>query len=291
LTLWVANAWPQDNTLQGTEFLDSRRPEAWAMNYFTSVSLFSGFGAPRGREFGSVELGAEMDWIPRLSDAQRKVGFNGTKDEDLNKAPVFARPRVTVGLPGRFSLSLSYLPPIRIFGLEPNLFALALERPLYEQGPWTVGARLYGQIGDAKGAVTCPGAVAKFPPGAAENPYGCEKKSMDKAVQRYAGLEFSAAYRIERLGGLTPYLTVAGNYLDTEVRVHAETYGVHDRRRLKAETWTFSLGAGASYPLTDRFTLSVGMFYSPLWVARPPDASNQNDGLANVRALLSYRWR
>lgn len=275
--------------IRDTELLHSERPEAWAMNYFTSATLLSGLSVPRSRAPGSIEIGAELDWIPQLSSAQQRVGFNGTKDEDLNKAPIFGRPRVTIGLPWQFALTLSYVPPIRIFGIKPNLFAFALERPLYAHNSWTIGMRLYGQIGSAEGAFTCPGEAVQFSPGSPGNIYGCEKKSADKSFQHYAGFELSGAYRIERLRGLTPYIAVAGNFLDTQVNVNAQTFGILDRTRLKAETWTFSASAGMAYPLTNKLTLSVGMFYSPLWVTRPPAASSQNDALFNVRALLSYQ--
>lgn len=287
--LFAVSAGEAQEVISGTERLDSDRPEAWAMNYVTSVTLLAAFGVPRSRELGSVELGGELDWIPQLSDAQRRVGFNGTKEEDLNKAPVFGRPRVTLGLPGRFALTLSYLPPITIFGVKPNLFAFALERPLYESDSWNFGIRLYGQVGDVEGAFTCSAEVARFSPGSPQNPYGCGAKSHDKSSQSYGGLEFSGAYRIEQAGGLTPYLAVAGNFLDTEVRVNAETFGVADRRRLTSETWTFSLSAGLSYPVDDRLSLSIGMFYSPLRVTRPPANSSYDDGLVNVRALIAYR--
>lgn len=275
--------------IKETEFLHSERPEAWAMNYVTSATLLSGFGAPRSRAPGSIEVGAELDWIPQLSSEQRRVAFNGTSEADLNKAPIFGRPRVTFGLPGRFALTLSYVPPIPVFGLKPNLFAFALERPLYERDAWIVGMRLYGQIGTVEGAFTCSGDVVKFSPGSPENIYGCEKKSADQSSQHSAGFELSGAYRIERLRGLTPYIAVAGNFLDTRVQVKAQTYGILDRNRLEAETWTFSASVGATYPLAKRLMLSVGMFYSPLWVTRPPAASSQNDDFINVRALLMYQ--
>jgi len=279
------------NVIEETEFLHSDRPEAWAMNYVTSATLLSGFNAPYSRALGSVELGAELDWIPELSAAQRQVGFNGTKEEDLNKSPIFGRPRITFGLPGRFALTLSYVPPVRIFGLKPNLFAFALERPLYERDAWTIGMRLYGQIGHVVGSFTCPGDVSRFPPGSAENFYGCEKKSADKSIQRYAGLELSGSYRIEQLKGLTPYIAIAGNFLDTAVHVHAQTFCILDHTHLVANTWTFSASAGFAFPLAERLRLSVGMFYSPLWVKRPPATSSQNDAFINARALLTYQLR
>lgn len=277
--------------ISDTEFLDSDRPEAWAMNYFTSVTLLSGLSVPHSRAVGSIELGAELDWVPQLSRAQRQVGFNGVKEEDLNKAPIFGRPRFTFGLPGRFALTLSYVPPIRIFGVKPNLLAFALERPLYERDRWIIGLRLYGQVGHVEGAFTCSGDVVEFSPGSAENLFGCEQKSADKARQRYAGIELSGAYRIEQLRGLTPYIAIAGNFLDTQVRVNAQTFGVLNRNRIQAETWTFSASAGVIYPLTNKIKLSVGMFYSPLGVIRPPATSSQNDPLINVRALLTYQLK
>lgn len=288
LLLYGGKTLAQD-IISETEFLNSNRPEAWGMNYFTSITLLSGLSVPHSREFGSVEGGAEVDWIPQLSQEERRIGFNGTKVEDLNKAPIFGRPRLTLGLPWNFALTLSYLPPVRIFGIKPNLFAFALERPLYEQDSWTFGMRMYGQIGDVEGAITCPGSVAKFPPGSPENFYGCNNPSADKQIQRYAGLEFSGSYRIDELGGLAPYLAVAGNFLDTQVHVNAETFGILDRRSLVSETWTFSFSAGVSYPLTNKLNMSVGMFYSPLWVTRPPATISENDGLLNVRALLTYQ--
>lgn len=276
--------------VRSTEHLDVDRPEAWAMSYFSSVSLLAGLGTPHSRDPGSLELGFEADWIPQLSKSMKRVGFNGIKEEDLNKAPIFMRPRLTLGLPWKFALTLSYLPPIEVFGVEPNLFAFALERPLYERAPWTLGVRAYGQIGEIRGAFTCPSDVAQFPSGSPENPFGCEKTSNDIVTQRYGGLEFSGSYRINRLHGLTPYIAVAGNFLDHKFQVRARTFGFADRRRLLADAWTFSASMGATYPLTEQLSVSVGLFYSPLWVTRPPETSSQNDPLFNVRSMITYRF-
>jgi len=275
---------------QGTEHLNPARPEAWTMNYFTSATLLAGFAPPRSRPLGSTEVGIELDWLPYLSAEERLVGFNGTTEVDTNKCPVFFRPRVTVGLPWQFALTVSYLPPFELCGVKPNLFAFALERPLYEHLPWRVGLRAYGQIGDLEGDFTCPEDVVRFTPGSPQNPQGCQGKSSDTITMRYGGLELSGSYRIAQAAGLTPYLGVAVNYLDTRFQVHAQTFGFPDRRRQSADTWTFSMTAGVTYPITERLHLSVGLFYSPLWVVRPPNTDSQNDPLFNVRTLLSYQF-
>jgi hypothetical protein len=275
---------------QGTEHLYPARPEAWVMNYYTSVTLLAGFGPPRSRPLGSIEVGIEGDWLPSLSAKERLAGFNGTTEIDTNRCPVFFRPRATVGLPWRFALTVSYLPPIELCGVKPHLFAFALERPLYEHLAVRVGIRAYGQIGDIEGDFTCPKDVTRFALGSPQNSLGCQKKSSDSIAMRYGGLELSGAYRIAQANSLTPFLAVALNYLDTRFQVDALTFGFHDRRRLAADTWTFSMHAGATYPLTARLSLSIGLFYSPLWVVRPPKTSSQNDALLNVRSMLSYQF-
>ncbi len=279
------------SVLQAAQRIDSDRPEAWAMNYFTSVSLLAGLGPPSRRKFGSVDLGVELGWIPSLSKSQRKVGFNGVKEEDLNKAPIFGRPRLTLGLPWNVAMVLSYVPPVPLFGVRANLFAFGLERPIYEHPPWTLGLRGYGQIGHIDGAFTCSSDVVKFKPGSAGNPAGCQKESNDRAIQHYGGLELTGAYRFDKLKGLTPWVAVAGNYLDNAFHVRAQTFGFQDRTRLATTTWTFSASGGVIYPLSDKLQVSVGVFYTPLEVTRPPETSSHLDGLLNVRTLLTYRWR
>ena len=49
--------------------------------------------------------------------------------------------------------------------------------------------------------------------------------------------------------------------------------------------------AGASYLLTKQTAFTVDTFYSPLWVTRNAAAGRTNDGLFNVRAMLSYSFR
>ena len=287
-----APAQPQDQSqAKSTRNLDSDRPEAWAMNYFTSVTLLSGLSMPRSRAPGSIDIALELDRIPQLSESERRIGFDGRKEEDLNKAPVFGRPRVTIGLPWHSALIVSYIPPVKIYGLKPHIVTVALERPLLESGPWTLGARLYGQLGTVRGAFTCPDDVTAYPPGAPGNVYGCDTQSNDKAYQHYAGFELSGSYRIERLGGLTPYVTLGVNYLNTKVQVHAQVFGRADRNRLDADTNTASAGIGLIYALDERLTLSAGAFYSPLEVRRQPSTSSNNDPLINFRTQISYRFR
>lgn len=296
--LWSAAAGAQP-VVTGTEHVESDRPEAWAVKYFTSTTLLSGFGAPRPVDTGSILLGGELVWIPFLTTEQQRVGFRGTKLEDLNKAPFFARPRITIGLPADFAATVAFVPPVETFGVTPKLFALALERPLYTSESWTTGWRVYGQVGTAESAFTCPENVLAFPAGSIVNPTGCLEASSDVATLRYVGLELG-------VGDLTAgrriraHAAAAVNYLDNAFAVNARRFDFHggseriefiDRTVQRSEGVTFSVRSGVGLRLSDRLEAAVDVFYTPLWVRRQDGSPLDHDGLVNAKALLRYRLR
>ncbi len=281
--------------LNPVEQLNFDRPESWALKYFDSAMLLSGLDTPGARTPASVSIGFEIGWLPSLSASQRTVGFDGTKTEDLNKAPFLPRPRVVVGLPDRFSLIVAGDPPIRAFGIKPKLLAVGLERPVYEASNLVVGVRGYGQVGSVEAAFTCPTSVLGLAPGSPANAYGCRAESSDTASLRYVGGEVSAAYRGHRLGRLSPHIAVGVNYLNMIFQVNAlrrdagTTFDYLDRTRELAHGVTASLSGGVSYPLTNRLSAAADVFYTPLSVVRPPSTLDRHDGLFNVRALIAYR--
>src|SRR5262245_38987023 len=98
--------------INDTEKLDFDRPESWGMKYYTSLALLSGMGVPQERTAGEVELGFEGGYVPQLTDAERLIGFAGTKLEDVNKTSYFGRFRGRVGLGKGVALEVAYTPPI-----------------------------------------------------------------------------------------------------------------------------------------------------------------------------------
>lgn len=276
-------------TVNTTEHVAFDRPEAWALAYFTSTTLLSGLETPHPRPPGSFSIGLEVSWVPALSDAQRFVGFNGTKQEDLNKAPVVVRPRVTIGLPAKLSLIVAVVPPVGVFGVKPRLLTVALERPVVETPQVMVGVRGYGQLGSVEGAYTCPSSVLAFEPGSPGNLYGCEGESSDRATLRYVGAEGSIAFRADALKKLSPHAAVAVTYMDLGFQVNAPTFGYIDQTHLLTHGTTWTTSAGVSPRLSSRIGLSVDVSYTPLSVQRPTAQTASNEGLFNVRALFVYR--
>jgi hypothetical protein len=267
----------------GVEELDWDRPEAWAMKYFNSVSLLTGLGPPRAREPWSFEIGLELDSIPQLDEGQRRIGFGGAKVEDLNRLPAFFRPRLTIGLPAKWSLDVAYVPPLEVRGVKSHLFALGLERPVYSAGPWTLGIRFIGQIGEVESDFTCSEEDASHPPGSPDNVWGCEAPSEDKVSLNYVGAAFTGGYRYRKTDF---HWGLSANYMDMEFQVNALTFGINDRTLLLADGWTWSFNGGASWSLGGRTSLAVELFYSPLSVIRPPSTSRENDPLLNLRTMF-----
>jgi len=267
------------------EELDWDRPEAWAMKYFNSISLLTGLGPPRAREPWSFEIGLELDNIPHLDEGQRRIGFGGAKVEDLNRLPAFFRPRLTIGLPAKWSLDVAYVPPLEVRGVKSHLFALGLERPVYSAGPWTLGIRFIGQIGEVESDFTCSEEDASHPPGPG-NVWGCEAPSEDEVTLNYVGAAFTGGYRYRKTDF---HWGLAANYMDMEFQVNALTFGIIDRTLLLADGWTWSLNGGASWSLGGRTSFAVELFYSPLSVVRPPSTTTENDPLLNLRTMFRIK--
>jgi hypothetical protein len=278
------------------EEVDFDRPESWALKYFNSTTLFTGLEMPGPARPGAIRIGFELASIPGLTAEQQMVGYKGTKPEDLNKAPMFVRPRVTFGLPANVTLTLAGVPPITAFGVTPKLFAIAAGRPLFVSDRWNVGVRASAQVGSAKGAFTCPEEVVAFPPLSADNPYGCRAESEDEAHLRYLSGEL-ALWRTFGQHDMTPYVSVALTRMNNVFNVNAQTRGpafeFHDMTELRAKGSVVTIGGGLSFPLGDRLGASVGLSYTPLGVMRELGTTLStavtNEGMFNVKGLITYR--
>ena len=272
---------------RGQERIGFERPEAWAMKYFTSATVLSGLSTPDTLPPGSIAIQFESGWLPPLSAAQQRVGFNGATPQDLNKTPVFMRPRLAIGLPARMAIVAGVDPPVRAFGVTPRLVAVGIEGPIYDSSTWRVNWRAYGQTGSVTAAVTCPSGVLAFRPGSAGNPAGCTAESSDETRLRYAGVELQLARRIGRR--LLPHAAAGGHFVDTVFQTNAQTFGEPDRTRLRTSGIAFAASAGVGYAVSERLAVSADLFYAPLTVRRTPASPVTLDPMINGRVLVSYR--
>jgi hypothetical protein len=253
------------------------------MKYYASLALFTGMGVPEPLGAGAIDLGFEASTVPQLGEDQRRVGFEGTKVEDLNRTHLFGRVRGRIGLSESYSLDLAYVPPIDVGGIKPHLFAAAVGRPFQVGESVRVGVRGFAQLGTIRGDITCSAdEIANGP-----NPFQCESPSNDSLDQRLVGLELTGGYVTD--GPWRPYFGVSFNYLDLRFQVDAAYSGIVDRTLQTTSGGMISLTGGLTYAVDAKWRVTGEIFYSPLSVVRPPSTSSTNDGLLNARFLVTYR--
>jgi opacity protein-like surface antigen len=272
-----------------TETLDFGRPESWGMKYYASLAVFSGMGAPQATAAGDVALGFEGGNVPQLSDAERRIGFNGTKLEDVNKTHLFGRLRGSVGLGRAVVLELGYTPPIERGGARPHILGLALGRPFQLAPSWRLGIRGHGHIGTITGDVTCGADAVAAGDDPEANPFQCARPSQDESRQRVVGLELVAGY--DGRSRFKPYVGIGLNSMDLEFRLNA-VYSdgrVEDHSVQLTNGTTLSATAGLTFAASQRLRLTAEIFHSGLKVARPPSTAPANEDFLNARVFVSYR--
>lgn len=268
------------------ELLDSDRPEAWAMNYFAASSFMTAFGGYPAPASGDWEVAVELGHIPRLSDAQRRIGFAGFKTEDLNRSPVFGRLRVTVGLPAHWFAEFGYTPPLEIDGTQSrDLVAVAVGRRMIEHGSYALSARVFGQHGEVRGDITCPGKLAGVED-SEQNPSGCQAASDDRFRLNYYGAELTSGWTA---GSWHWHASLGAARTELEVQVDALTYDVRDRSRLVARDVLPYVVIGAGHDIGTRWRLGVEVLYVPLTVMREAGGSREHDPMTSLRLQLRYR--
>ena len=272
--------------VEGKEILAKDRPEAWVMKIVTS-ELEMLTGVARDVKPWSVELGLEAGWIPALNATQRRIGFNGTKEENVNRTSAYVRPRVSIGLPARVSLDLAYIPPVRLGGIRPNHLAWSLGRRIVSRSWWRLGGRVHGQFGRLRGDITCDKDTVAAGQDPIRNPYGCEAPSNDEMRVRVVGLELGSAFALSNR--IEPYVTAGWNYLEGEFQTDARYTGLHDRTLLTTSGPTLPLSAGIAYRISERIRVDANAFYTPLQVRR--QGIRVDDGLFNLRFAVFYRIR
>jgi len=279
----------QQLVISETETLAFDRPEAWGMKYYASLGLLTSMGAPERRAPGEVALGFEGASVPQLSDEERRIGFNGTKLEDVNRTSFFGRVRGSVGLGAGLALDLAWTPPIEFDGAKPNLLAASLSRPFSLSQSWRLGLRGYGQIGKIEADITCSADEVAGGSNIDLNPYLCVEPSQDESRQKAVGLELVAGY--DSGGRFKPYAGVAVTYMDLEFRVNA-LYGaglIEDHTVQLTDGTTVAALAGVTFAPSPRWRISGEAFYSWLDIKRPPATTASNEGFFNVRFFVSYK--
>lgn len=128
-------------------------PEGSLMGYYSALMIFAPDGAPTPAKPWTVDLTANLGYVPPLSYDQRTAGRD--KPEATNLTAVFGYPKVTIWLPKHIGIEAAYTPPFEVNGATPHIYSFAAEVLLATDKGWQLVPRLTYTGGYVEGPITC----------------------------------------------------------------------------------------------------------------------------------------
>lgn len=267
-----------------TETIEPERPEAWAMTWFDGLQQPGVLDSPHRRPAGTLTIGLDGTYAPHLDTEQRRVGFDGTKVEDLNRTPVIPRLMGSYHLLPALEMEVGWIPPAEVDDIRSNYGHFALHWTLWQEERWAIGVRGWAMAGRTTGSITCTEDEAAHAPFSDGNPFGCLEKSDDEAGSTSGGIDAVVGYRSPE--GTWRFFAGGGwARRDMDFQVDARLVSYHDRTRLETTRSTVSAFAGINWSPDQDHHLGAQVFYLPLEVDRGDGL--EDDDLLTLR--LGYR--
>ena len=168
---------------------DSHEADLFA--HFSVPLAFSVAQGPRVARPGTVTISLEGTYLPDVSDetATPTTCRPGKGPENVNLVPGFVRPRLAFALANGTYLEISWVPPITINDVKPNLWGFALGRTV-PIGKSTLPADSHATIGSIYAPFVCSSLTWTTPPTDCFGRAGLERPlPATSSVQSWPGLE------------------------------------------------------------------------------------------------------
>src|SRR5262249_34596307 len=212
-----------------------------------------------------VTLGIEAARVPTVDPATATptICRPGKGPENTDLLPGLARPRLGIHLPAGFALEASWIPPVRVNGVNANLIGLALAKPLVPGHGLTADVRAHGTFGTIHAPVTCDRSAT----GDASSECFHGAVSDDRLSPNIVGLDASIGWAMAG-GRLHPYVGSGYSRLLPRFQVNFRNqFGALDTTHVDVNLDRAVFFGGAAWQVTDRFAIT-GEIY-----AVAPDAA------------------
>lgn len=248
---------------QGTCTPDTDSREAGLFGHFSVPLAFSPAQAPWVYRPGAIQIGLEGTYLPDASDrlATPTTCRPGKGPENVNLLAAFPRPRIGFVLGDGVLLEASWVPPVRINGVRPNLWSFALSRtvPINQRGAMFMG-RAHATFGNLRAPITCP--EEALDDAANPNCFGGEV-SDDRYSPNIFGVELVFGWGLGQ-GRIRPYLGAGYNILHPRFQVDfTDALGVRDRQKVEVNLSRFALLGGVTFAPVPGFTISTEAYTAP----------------------------
>jgi hypothetical protein len=254
----------------------SSTSEAKLLAFFAGPLAFASMPGATALGPGDIAVTGELTFLPTppssITRSSGACGFNKAENSDL--APVFPRPRVAIGLGGRFVAEVSWLPPVTVMDATPHLSGIAVS--------WTAGAslpmlasahltlRAHATLGGVDGPITCPkDQIQNTSP---SQPCFGGQPSEDTYEPNAAGVEAVVHASALKYGW---HAGVGFNSLTSRLDVnYTDGRGFADRNVVKISLTRVALFGGVTYDALPKISLSAQVY------SVPSDATTARLGLA-----------
>lgn len=250
--------------------------EAKLLAFYTAPLSFSPASTPLISDRMRLRLGFEGGPVPSPGAELRRTGACFTqKTENTELASFFARPRITLVLPGGFSFEGSYVPAIEVQDAKPHFASLAVAYSVPLVRVPLIGAdlstarfsgpdltlRLHGTRGRVQGAITCPRGGLQQTDAAAPC-YGTQP-STDTFRPVMVGAEGALSWW-SRSGAVGAYAGAGVNWLRPRFQVGFVTStGAVDSTRVEVDLTRAMVFVGGTARIAQRFDLSAQLYSVP----------------------------
>jgi hypothetical protein len=250
---------PAPLVAQGDCFPSTSSNEAKTFAIFSVPLAFSAVGAPSSGT--GIRAGVVVSTLPNIDPRTRTptVCRPGKGPENTDLLFAVPQPRLSIGLPGRFLVEASWIPPVRFAGVKANLVALALSRTTTVGGGLALRTRVHATVGVINAPITCDDAALQDP---ASECFG-GTRSDDAFHPNIFGADLTVGRATEH-GRLLPYAGLGYNRLQPRFQVNfTNQQGDTDRRRVEVDLNRLVAFGGATWSLSPRFDLSGELYAAP----------------------------
>ena len=239
--------------------------EARLLAFYEAPIAFSMSSAAEQLSAGAVRIGAEMIPVPSPSPVLQHPNYCfGNTTNNTKLAPLFGRPRLTLGLPAGFAIEASYLPNVTVSAAQANLASIAVMH--VEPVPFTsehlsLAVRVDATAGQVRGAITCPQGSLQTND---ENvPCYGRQPSRDTFHPNSLGLEAAVATRAAR-DRVAFFAGGGARLLHPHFRAgFTDALGNVDHTTIDVDLLRATAFAGATVRLRDRLSFSTQLYAVP----------------------------
>lgn len=236
--------------------------EAQLFAFFSAPLAFSPGQSPLAPPRGTVQLSLEGVLLPDAGSdiATPTTCRPGKGPENVNILPGFIRPRFGYAMGQGVMLEVSWVPPVTVKDVRPNLWSFALSRVVPLDPKTLFMGRVHASFGSLKAPFVCP--TGALQSDSTQECYGTVP-SNDRFSPNSFGVELGMGWLFSG-GKFRPYLGAGYSILHPRFQVNfTDANGVLDDRKVEVNLRRFALFGGVTLQPTRRLMLSSEIYSTP----------------------------